>query len=115
MRKTLGGHRSGTRALAFSGDGKVLASSNFGSDQITLWDVAKGETWLNLEGHQGDVDTLAFGGNGGLLASGSADKTVKVSRPRPPAGSAVRSPDTPRSYGLLGCRFARRQNVVFGQ
>jgi Tol biopolymer transport system component len=71
------GHATQIRALAFSPDGRRLAS---GADDgtIALWDVATGQKLRLWQGHQDWVSSLAFSPDGGLLASGSWDGTVKL-------------------------------------
>jgi WD40 repeat protein len=76
--RTLLRHTSGLRALAFSPDGKVLASGGLDRN-IFLWDT---ETWQvrgPLEGHSGEVADLAFSPDGRRLASvTSADDTCRI-------------------------------------
>jgi WD40 repeat protein len=60
--------------LAFSPDGKLLASSD--SNTIHLWEVATGKEVNKFQGHRGDVRFLAFSDNGRRLASASIDSTV---------------------------------------
>ncbi|MEH2159606.1 MAG: hypothetical protein V7K38_00810 [Nostoc sp.] len=74
---TLQGHSSSVYSVAFSPDGKTLAS---GSDDktIKLWDVTTGREIYTLQGHSSYVHSVAFSPDGKILASGSDDKTIKL-------------------------------------
>lgn len=66
----LKGHRQGIWNLAFSPDGRTLASSGSGG-AIRLWNVAT-ETELFAIGRKGtSISTLTFSPNGGILIAGS--------------------------------------------
>jgi WD40 repeat protein len=74
---TLAGDRGLVQALAFSRDGKVLASGH-GLLDLKLWDVSKTKELATLPGHKGRIDVLTFSPDGRLLASGDALKVVRV-------------------------------------
>ncbi|WP_414581625.1 CHAT domain-containing protein, partial [Scytonema sp. PCC 10023] len=76
-RNRLQGHSSGVSSVAFSPDGKTLAS---GSDDntIKLWDVATGKISQTLTRHSSGVSSVAFSPDGKTLASGSDDNTIKL-------------------------------------
>ncbi len=74
---TLEGHADHIRSVAFSANGKHLASAS--SDQtVKVWDAATGLDTLTLRGHSGEVYSVAFSPDGKRLASAGSDRTVRV-------------------------------------
>jgi WD40 repeat protein/serine/threonine protein kinase len=66
-------------ALAFSPDGKTLASAGgFVESDIRLWDVATGKQIGQLEGHGSWVSSLLFWPDGKRLTSSSTDQTIRI-------------------------------------
>ena len=69
------GHADKVASVAFSPDGKTLASGSF-DGTIIRWDTVTGEQKQSLRGHTGSVNSVAFSPDGKTLASGSSDNTV---------------------------------------
>ena len=76
LTNTLEGHTNEVTAVAFSPDGKTLASSSR-DKTIKLWNIARGEEIGTLNGHVNEVNAIAFSPDGETLASGSYDGTIK--------------------------------------
>src|SRR5262249_31082711 len=77
---TLKGHTETVYGIAFSPDGKAVATASF-DKSIKLWDTATGKPIKSPEGQQGHqnlVLSVAFSPDGQSLATGSSDNTAKI-------------------------------------
>ena len=77
MRLTLTGHGSIVPCVAFSLDGKRLASGGFDGTK-GVWDAATGQEILVLRGHTDWIKSVCFSPDGQRLVSGGEDRTVRV-------------------------------------
>jgi len=88
LERTLSGDRGSVDSVAFSPDGKLLASGSdsiqlrtSGDTTIQLWDVASGTLRQTLASHKGDslyLGDIAFSLDGRLMASCSGDNTIRL-------------------------------------
>jgi WD40 repeat protein len=70
-------HPGKVKALAFSADGRLLASGS--EDRIVrVWDAQTGSLLQSLAGHTGRVGVVVFTPDGKLLVSASDDQTLKA-------------------------------------
>ena len=65
--QTLEGYTSPVRSVAFSPDGKQVASGSWDDDKVQLWDAATGKGLQVLKGHTSSVRSMAFSPDGNLL------------------------------------------------
>ena len=86
--QTLTGHDSVLGAVAWSGDGKWIASAG-GDHVIKLWDGTTLKAARTLPGHAGAVSALAFSPKSKFLASAGGDQRILLWDLTLPAAVAV--------------------------
>ena len=75
--ETFKGHKGWVTSVAFSPDGKRIASAS-SDGTLKVWDATTGEETLKPKGHKGWVLSVAFSPDGKRIACGSDDRTVKL-------------------------------------
>ena len=83
---SLKGHEFSVLCVAFSPDGKYIASGS-GDKTIRIWNARTGDVVAILKGHDFYVRSVAFSPDGSVIASsaGPEDMTIRV-WPNPVAG-----------------------------
>jgi hypothetical protein len=72
------GHRISVAAVAFSPDGKLVASGGGGDEDndIHVWEAATGRLIRRFEGHHSWVFAVTFAADGMTVASSAGDSTI---------------------------------------
>lgn len=112
---TLKGHSDLINAVAFSPDGKVIASGSgerlgSGDNTIRLWDVQSGEAINTIKGHSGSFNTIAYSPDGKVIASGSNDNSIRLSYLRGARYRFIHDFDAAEVSGAL--RFVWERQLV---
>ena len=74
---TYKGHANTVNAVAWSPDGKHIASAS-SDDTAQVWSSANGKTVFTYQGHADEVWAVAWSPDGKRIASASFDRTVQV-------------------------------------
>src|SRR5260370_27468251 len=77
LRHALRGHSDAIFRIAWSPDGRVLASGSH-DNTIRLWDGQTGQLLRTLRSHTKSVFSVAWSPDGEALASGSNDETIRL-------------------------------------
>lgn len=77
LRYTLRRHKNRIIKIAWSPDGKRLASPSF-DRTICIWDTETGKFSQKLKGHECEVGNAAWSPDGKIIAAGARDGTVRL-------------------------------------
>jgi WD40 repeat protein len=118
---TLRGHTRPVNAVAFSPDGKWIASGSgsqatdsAGVGELKVWDAATGQATLSLRPHGRSVEAVAFSRDGTRLASAGAGSWVRVWDPAArSAGTAMVRTLQERSLNVWAVAFGADGDRLF--
>ena len=107
--RTLRGHEGWIGRIAWSPDGKVLASPS-ADRTIRLWDAETGECMRTLTGHTRSVIAVAFDPAGEILASASLDHTARLWN----ASGKLLGPLEGHAGGIINVAFDPKGDILVG-
>jgi WD40 repeat protein/serine/threonine protein kinase len=74
---TLRGHTGGILAMAFTKDGRRIATGSI-DGTVRLWDAVRGQEIYTIPAHATDITRVAFSPDERWIASAGVDRTVKL-------------------------------------
>lgn len=96
--RLLQGHSGAVHSLAFSTDGRLLASGD-NKGELRLWDGVLGDRLHNVQGHETYVHAVAFSPDSSLLASCCGYGMIKLWKCQSlPKNEHLSRPGRPRKY-----------------
>ncbi len=110
QQRVFAGHANYINSVAFSPDGKTLATASADHD-VKLWDTATSKETHSLGGHTEVVSQVVFSPDGRILASSGWDHTVRLWNPD--TGSLLRVLTGP-SLAVLSIAFSPDSKRIAG-
>ncbi|KAJ7059594.1 WD40-repeat-containing domain protein [Mycena amicta] len=105
LRRVFRGHLRGVTCVAFSPDGKHIASGSW-DNTVHIRDAEKGTLIVEpLVGHTNGICSLAYSSDGRWLVTGSADRTVRLWNAQS-GGAAIGSPLVGHTEGVTSVAFS---------
>jgi WD40 repeat protein/tRNA A-37 threonylcarbamoyl transferase component Bud32 len=107
----LKGHAGAILSLAFSADGRRIASGGI-EKEVKLWDAETGQELLTLEGHEHSITSVAFSPDDKYLASGDDQGTMRVWGGSLPTRADLQQREAYRLVESLFARLVRKSAVL---
>jgi WD40 repeat protein len=104
---TYKGHVLPVRDIAWSPDGKLLASAS-SDNSVQVWDSISGQHILTYEGHGGQVDRVAWSPDGERLASASYTTVVSATYTRTATMPSAKDDHFFRSVQIWSAKTGKR-------